>query len=199
MITGKSADGLFAGTAAPAPVRVDGRGGARPGAGRPPAARNRVNRDLRSYLVGVTGKEAILELYRLATVPILGPDPDDELQVLARRLCCPAAVCRSKEEGECGANRRGAAELVLRAAGLVFPHIYPRLGTLEIKPAGSPDGERETIELDDAYRMLREVDGVYREFAAPEQASGANDAGDGSEPAETLPNGSDDAGEREGA
>lgn len=195
----KTADGLFAGApeqpGASPPARVEGRGGVRPGAGRPPAAPNRVNRDLRSYLVGVTGKEAILELYRLATVPILGPDPDDELQLLARRLCCPAASCQAIGPGDCNANRKAAADLILRAAGLVFPHVYPKLGTLEIKPAGSPDGERETIELDDAYRMLREVDGVYREFA--EQASGDDGGGDG-EPAETLPNGSD-AGDAGGA
>lgn len=122
---GGAAPGLFGDDAGrpaeraglPAPTH----GGARDGAGRKPGSLNRVNQDLRQYLVGVTGKEAILAQYRLAIVDVFDGAALDELAKLWR------------------CDRLEVVDRVGAAFQRVARHVYPQLGSLEIRPAGAPD------------------------------------------------------------
>jgi hypothetical protein len=119
-------DDLFAGSSggSSVPATTGQRGGARPGAGRPIGAFNRSNRELREYLVKLTGKDAIVEQWRLASVPIM--TDRTALQKLALHFGC---------------SRKEAAEIWLRANALVNPHAYPKLGSIELKPPGAPGDE----------------------------------------------------------
>src|SRR5690242_9810634 len=86
----------------PAPT---GRGGARPGAGRPVGAFNRSNRELREYLIRLTGRDAIVEHWKVAAVPIMSDRT--KLLKLAKYFDC---------------SLKEAFEIWHRSAALVFPH-----------------------------------------------------------------------------
>lgn len=120
-------DDLFGGGSAAVPAANSG--GARPGAGRPRGSLNVYNRDLRRYLEQLTGRMAIVEQYQLASMPMM----TDEAAV---RDVCRRFGCTPKE----------AAQLWLQAAALVYPRIYPSLGSIEVKAPGAPGGDR--IEFD---------------------------------------------------
>lgn len=109
-------------------------GGARPGAGRPAGSQNHVNRDLREYLVnlpsvdGLGGHDAIAEHWRLAALPFLGEDEDKAeraIQLVMRRAGC---------------SRKEAFDIWHREASLVFPKVYPSIGSIELLPPGSLGG-----------------------------------------------------------
>ena len=112
---------LFSEAQAPAIVAPSGRGGARPGAGRPPASINRSSRELRAYLVGKFGVDAIEEGYAVLAQP-MGTDKA-ALQKFADHLGC---------------DRLKAFDRYLSLLDKLFPFIYPRLASLELKPPGAP-------------------------------------------------------------
>src|SRR6266853_6120422 len=68
------------------PALAGVKGGARPGAGRPLGAFNRSNRELREYLIKLTGRDAIVEHWKVAAVPIMSDRT--KLLKLARYFDC---------------------------------------------------------------------------------------------------------------
>lgn len=125
-------DELFGGApdeGARVPARkAAGHGGARPGSGRPANSQNHVNRELREYLVNLTGHDAITEHWRVASMPLLGEDEDKAeaaIKLIMRRAGC---------------SRHEAFKLWHAEAQLVFPKVYPNLGSIELLPAGAFGG-----------------------------------------------------------
>src|SRR6266545_1173149 len=102
---------------APGPSK---HGGSRIGSGRPPAALNRMSRDISQYLRGKHG-EAIEESFRFCMRPVLSNV--DELLALADYLKC---------------SRLEAAEFYARMCEKTFPYAYPRMAQIEVKPPGAP-------------------------------------------------------------
>lgn len=111
------------------PPVPSGHGGPRPGAGRKPGSLSRVNQDLRHYLYELNGGEPIVEQHKLAALPLMD---DDERRARA-------ALAKIMRRFRC--TRLQAANLWMRASEMVFPHLYPKLGSLEIKAPGTPGAE----------------------------------------------------------
>jgi len=135
--------GLFGASAPPQlPAPLDGRGGARPGAGRPPGALNRSSRELAGYVrrkgYEAHGIDAIERDYELALQPLATDRA--ALQAFAEHLGC---------------DRLEAFKVWQQCKRDVYPFIYPRLANIEVLPPGAPGGDR----------LLVEVDGIYGEEA----------------------------------
>lgn len=146
-------------------------GGKRPGAGRPQGAVSRVSQELREYLIGLTGRDAIVEQYRLAALPLMGLDDDQAEAAIA-------LVMR-----RAGCSRKIAFDLWLKAADLVYDRIYPRLGAIELTRRGAPGNP---IEADDLFAGSAILEGRFWPVANDaEQVSPAPGEGDGFSPAPT--------------